>query len=166
MTKRDMIPVRSESPFRLPVSRRISDPFLALQQEFDRIFGDFFGEENWPTLRRGDEFLPRVNVTELPGEIEVTAELPGLDDEDIDITISRDTLTLKGEKKQEHEEQEGSIYRMERSFGSFCRTISLPADVVKVDEASASFKNGVLTITIPKKESEAQISRRIEVKTD
>jgi HSP20 family protein len=165
MTKRDIIPVRSGTFSGLPASRRISNPFLALQQEFDRIFGDFFGEETWTSIPQGEEFFPNVNVTELQGEIEVTAELPGLDENDIEISVSRDTLTLKGEKKLEHEEQEGSYYRMERSFGSFCRTIPLPADSVDVDDVSAEYKNGVLTITIPKKEDEQHVSRRIEVKT-
>jgi HSP20 family protein len=104
-----------------------------------------------------------VNVTEREKEFEVTAELPGMAENDIDISLSRDVLTLKGEKKQETEDKGDNYYRMERSYGKFSRVIPLPADAVDNDNVEATFKNGVLTIILPKLEEAQQISRRITV---
>jgi HSP20 family protein len=102
-------------------------------------------------------------MTEREKEIEVTAELPGMSEEDIDITLARDVLTIKGEKKQETEDKGNNYYRMERSYGKFSRVIPLPDGVVDNENVDATFKNGVLTITLPKLEEAQQVSRRITV---
>ena len=112
----------------LPAKRKeIVNPFLSLQQEMNSMFNRFsdnflapFREDAWSTF-------PKVNVKESKQNIEVTAELPGLDKKDIEISLSDNVLTLRGEKRLENETKENNYYRMERSCGSFNRTVSLPA---------------------------------------
>jgi HSP20 family protein len=163
MSDKDIIS-REDSDFRMPVQRRELAPLQALQQEVDRLFNEFFDQSSWFPMERRHSFNPRINVTERENEFEVTAELPGIEEKDIDLTMERDTLTIKGEKKVETEEKGSNFYRLERSHGQFCRTIPLPLDVVDQDDVSAIFKNGVLTVTLPKREEVQQISKRISVK--
>lgn len=157
----DLVPWRDREGTSLP-ARQESDPLYSLQREVDRLFNEFSTLSPW---YQGDrEFAPSVNVTERAKEIEVSAELPGIDEKDIDISIARGVLTIKGEKKLEHEETEGNYYRRERRYGAFSRSIQLPTDILDVDNAEAVFKNGVLTINLPKLEEAQQISKRVEVK--
>ena len=160
----DLVPWKSNERGGQVAVRRGSYP-SAFQNEFNRLFEDFFENSGLtPWSERFDGFNPRVNVAEREKEIEVTAELPGIAEEDVDISLTRDVLTIKGEKKQESERKEDNYTRVERSYGSFSRTISLPADVVDADNVEATFKNGVLTIVLPKREEAQQVSRRIAVK--
>jgi len=129
----------------------------------DRFFGGFdldpFGGSE---LATGD-FMPRVDVRENDKEIKVTAELPGMDEKDIDVTLSRDSLTIKGEKQEETEDKGKDYYRSERRYGSFHRVVPLSAEVDE-SKAEADFKKGVLKIRLPKT-PEAQASRKkIEIK--
>lgn len=96
-------------------------------------------------------------------EYTVTAEIPGVDDKDVKLEIVDDTLTIRGEKKQEKEEKEKNYYRLERSYGSFQRVLSLPDDVDQ-DGVKANFKKGVLTITLPRKALPKPEAKRIEIK--
>ena len=141
-------------------------PLLTFQQEMNRLFDDFFGGaalEPFGALgERWSLFSPRVDVVETDAEIRVSAELPGLDDKDIDVSLSRGELTISGEKRHEKEETGRNYYRSERSFGSFRRSIPLPGEVV-TDKVNAVFKNGVLTITLPKKRGKAR--KRIAIKS-
>jgi HSP20 family protein len=163
----DLVPWRGKRDNQL--AARQNDTDATIYNQFNRLFDEFF-ENNWMTSWDSDfgdrfnEFSPRVNVTEREKEFEVTAELPGLTENEIDITLNRDGLTLKGEKKQESEDKGDNYYRMERSYGSFSRTIPLPADLIEKDQVAAEFKHGVLTITMPKREDAQPISRRITVK--
>jgi len=130
----------------------------------DRFFGGFdldpFGGSE---LATGD-FMPRVDVSENDKEIKVTAELPGMDDKDIDVTLSRDSLTIRGEKQEESEDKGKDYYRSERRYGSFHRMVPLSSEVDE-SKAEADFKKGVLKIKLPKT-PEAQTSRKkIKVKT-
>jgi HSP20 family protein len=102
-------------------------------------------------------------VTEGDSEIVVTVELPGIDEKDIDITLTRDKLTIKGEKSQDTEEDAGNYYRRERQHGSFCRSIQIPIDIVNEDKVEAVFKNGLLSITLPKVKEAQEILKRIKV---
>ena len=97
-------------------------------------------------------FAPRLDVVEREGEILVSAELPGLEEKDISAEVHGNVLTLQGEKKSEHEDRKAGWHWSERSYGRFRRVVELPIEV-EADKASASFKNGVLTITLPKAES-------------
>ncbi len=132
--------------------------FGSLQREMDRLFEDFFRRSGLPA-----RWGPAVDVVETSDNVIVRAELPGMDPKDVDISISGDTLTIKGEKREEKEDKGKSFYRVERSYGSFCRTISLPAGV-EADKAKADYNNGVLEVTLPK--SEKVKAKRIPIKTD
>lgn len=164
----DLVPWKSNRGSDVAVRQEKSP--ATLYDEFNQLFNEFF-EDNWVTPWTGrfgerlNEFTPRVNMTEREKEFEITAELPGMTEEDIDITLSRDVLTIKGEKKQETEDKGDNYYRMERSYGKFSRTIPLPDGVVDKENVDATFKNGVLTITLPKLEEAQQVSRRITVNT-
>ncbi|HHT9120465.1 MAG TPA: Hsp20/alpha crystallin family protein [Candidatus Hypogeohydataceae bacterium YC41] len=120
----------------------------ALQREMDRLFDEFFRRGG---LMREWRWAPAVDVVETPDTVIVRAELPGIDPKDVDISVSGDTLTIKGEKKEEKEEKGKTFYRMERSYGAFVRSIELPTPV-EADKAKADYKNGVLEITLPKVE--------------
>lgn len=159
----DLVPWKSGS---LSEQERV-DPFLELRHDMNRLFDsfmddDFFGR--WPEMRL-DRFSPRMDVADKETEIVVSAELPGMDEEDVEVTLTADALTIKGEKKTEHEEKDGNAYRMERSYGQFSRTIPLPNHVVDQENATASFKNGVLTITLPKLPEAQAVVKSIAVST-
>jgi HSP20 family protein len=131
---------------------------------FDDFFGGFgltpfrgFFDESWET------FSPRVNVVEGDEEIKVSAELPGMDEEDINVSLSQGVLTISGEKKQEEEQKGENYYRLESSYGSFQRSLPLPCEVDE-SKAEAVFKKGVLTINLPKT-ADVQLRKRIPIKT-
>jgi HSP20 family protein len=133
--------------------RRRGDVFSELsrmQEEMNRFFDDFFGEHQHG-LAEG-AWLPAVDVSETDDEFVVRAELPGMSQEDIDINVQDNILTLKGEKKQEQKEDKENFYRLERSYGSFSRSFTLPAGV-NPDDIKANFKDGVLEVTMPKTEA-------------
>lgn len=109
------------------------------------------------------EWAPCIDVAETGEEIVVTAELPGIKQEEVDITIADDTLTIKGKKKEEQEVRKENYHRIERSYGSFQRSISLPTSV-QADKAKASYKDGVLYVTIPKVEEAKPKQIKIDVK--
>jgi HSP20 family protein len=153
---------------KVPVRREGEDPFYAMQRDMDRFVEDFFGSRFGlaPFGRLAEQFgtfSPQVDVTESDQEIKVSAELPGLDEKDIEVSLGRGMLTISGEKKAEKEDKGENYYRMERSYGSFRRTIPLPSEV-EADQVEATFKKGVLTITLPKT-AEAQTRQRIAVKS-
>lgn len=133
------------------------DPFLGgyrdLQDEINRMFNYVIGG-GLPSEREGaaqGAWAPAMNVLENKDNIMISADLPGMTEKDIDITILGDTLTIKGEKKHEEKKEEENYHMFERTYGAFQRTVALPASVEN-DKAKASFKNGVLEIKIPKKE--------------
>lgn len=110
-------------------------------------------------------FTPHVDVSENDKEIRISAELPGMNEKDIDITLNHDSLTIKGEKKEEKEDKGKDYYRMERSYGSFFRTIPLHVEV-ESDKAAASYKKGVLTVKIPKSPKAIEEKKKISVKVE
>ena len=125
---------------------------LDVREEMNRLFDGFF--TGWPERRSGlleGEWAPSIDVAETDEEVVVTAELPGIKQDDVDITITDDVLTLKGEKKEENEVKDKNYHRIERSYGRFQRSISLPTGV-QGSKAKAAYKNGVLQVTIPKAE--------------
>lgn len=163
MAKKNVVPVEKKS---VPVRREEFHPFSLLRREIDSIFDRFFrGFELEPFRGRFGAFSPSIDVKESDKEISVSAELPGMDEKDIDVSLTRDSLTIKGEKKEEKEEKGKDYYRMERSFGSFSRTIPLPAEV-DLDKAKAEFKKGVLTVTLPKSEKALKETKKIPVKAE
>ena len=136
---------------------------LNIRDEVNRLFDNFF--TGLPERRRGlleGEWAPSVDIAETDNDVVVTAELPGVKQDDVDITITDDVLTLKGEKKEEKEVKEKNYHRIERSYGSFQRSVSLPAGV-QADKAKATYKDGVLHITIPKSEEARPKQIKIDV---
>jgi len=113
---------------------------------------------------RGEGFVPRVDVTEEDNNLVVAAELPGLDQKDIDVTVTKDSLRIAGEKRHEEKEEERGYYRHEISCGSFERIIDLPTEVDE-DKAEAEFSRGVLKIKLPKNEAAKAKHRKIKVKS-
>jgi HSP20 family protein len=109
-------------------------------------------------------FNPHVDVTENDQEIKVVAELPGLTEKDVEVSLANDMLTISGEKKAEKEDKGENYYRLERSYGSFQRTIPLPTEV-EADKVDATFKNGVLQITLPKLYPGEGVKKKISIKT-
>jgi HSP20 family protein len=147
---------------------RSGDPFTVLRKEIDDLFSSFGGMVAEPfkgtTLER---FEPSIDVSETDKELKVTAELPGLTEKDVEVTLVDNVLTIKGEKKQESEqkeEKEGRVYhRVERSYGSFQRALRLPYDI-EPDKVAAEVKSGVLTVVVPKPQAAQRQAKRIEIK--
>ncbi|NIS61516.1 MAG: Hsp20 family protein [Proteobacteria bacterium] len=122
----------------------------SLRREMDRLWENFFGER--PLTRMWErEWTPSLDVSETKDNFVVKAEVPGIDAKDIDISLTGDVLTIKGEKRQEREEKEEDYHLVERSYGSFSRSVRLPAEV-ESSKIKASYKNGILNITLPKSE--------------
>ena len=147
------------------VLRSPSDnPMQDFYREMDRVFEGFFGD--FGLAENGKQRLalvPSVDVAETDKAFEITADLPGVEEKDVEVTVSDGLLTMKGEKKTETEQTDKNYHRAERSYGAFTRSISLPAEI---DEAkiAACFKNGVLTVTLPKKPDAKARFKRIDVK--
>ncbi len=163
MTARDLLSFGRTS---VPVTRG-SNPIVGLQDEMNKLFSDFFGDVSLPHWFRRSEptfaVSPAMDVIENDKEFKVTAELPGMDAKDVQITTSEGYLTIKGEKKSEKKEEREGYFRQERSYGSFQRVVALP-DNANFDKAEASFKNGLLTLSIPKKAGAQSKERKIEIK--
>jgi HSP20 family protein len=131
-----------------------------LRREMDDLWDRFAGERPLQWLR--GEWTPSLDISETKDKVVVKAEAPGLDPNEIDISLSGGTLTLKGEKKQEREEKDENYHLVERSYGSFSRSVRLPAEVQE-DKVKANYKDGVLTITLPKTERAAEKAVKVEV---
>jgi HSP20 family protein len=152
----------------LPTRRENDSPVMAIQNEMNRMFDQFFNDPftmlSTPTLRSSADFLPRIDVSETDSAMQVIAELPGMDEKDIQLTIENDALIISGEKKNDIEEKGKNFHRVERSYGSFQRVIPLISEVQE-DKVEASFKNGVLNITLPKTPAAAKQAHKIEIKS-
>lgn len=141
------------------------DPMLALQRDVDRAFENFWAMVPYPFSSNG-RLEPssniRLDVEDKGGEITVTAELPGMTEADVDVVISDGRLTIRGEKKSDREAEQDGVLVRERVYGVMERTVPLP-DGIDMNAANASFKNGVLTIAIPKTAEFQASARRIAV---
>lgn len=164
----------------VPVSHRASvaprlgmdHPLASFHRDFDRLFDrmlqDFgrmplgFDRPDWPSVAR-DVLKPTVDIGSGEKEYTVTVEVPGVDEDDVKLELADDTLTIRGEKKRETSSRDKDYYCVERSYGAFQRVLSLPEDVDQ-DHIRAKFKNGVLTITMPRKALPQSKVKRIEVK--
>ncbi len=158
-----------------PARAAVPDVWQSFRSEMDRLF-DRFGGGGFPSLRRMLDFeplwryessvgvsIPAVDVTEDEKAYKISAELPGMNEKDIEVAVSGDMLTLKGEKRQEREEREKNRYLSERSYGAFQRSFTLPEGVDR-DKISAEFSKGVLTLTLPKTTEAQKQQKKIEVK--
>jgi HSP20 family protein len=160
MALTDLVPWGRNRSVAAPRFSAEGDPFLALHREMNRMFDDFargFGV-GLPARFGGSGGWPHVEVSETDSEVKVVAELPGLEERDIDLSLQDGVLTLKGEKKSE---TEGAFYS-ERWHGQFQRSLQVGPDV-DPDKVSASFKNGVLTITLAKRPEAQRQAKRIPI---
>ncbi len=159
-----------------PATRRERSPFDRLRSEIDRLFDDFGVGPRRSTFRRGvfdaEPFwygelswgkVPAVDIAETEKGYEITAELPGIDEKNVEVKYADHTLTIKGEKKEEKKEKKENYYLSERSYGSFQRSFRVP-EGVDADKVEAAFKNGVLTVTLPKTPETQNKEKRIEIK--
>ena len=156
---------RSLEPFR-PGSLRpfMADPFSSFRRQMDQLFDDFFAPmESRSAAPFAGGAWPSVDVDETDKGYRVTAELPGLEQKDVDVQLNENTLTIKGEKREERSEGQGGRRYAERSYGRFERVIPFDAEV-DADKVQASFKNGVLTVELPKNPKARDRARHIEVK--
>ena len=136
--------------------RRFS-PFDVLQREIDSVFDRFNGFSAWPTMFRepwpaalaGNVFSPSMEITETDNAVEVTTELPGMDEKDIEISVADGMLTIRGEKKIEKDEKKKNYRLVERSYGSFERAVALPPGV-DASKVKAKIAKGILTVEVPK----------------
>lgn len=156
-----------------PAETSTPDVWRSFRGEMERLF-DRFG---FPSLRRMFDFepaghslsnfgfsAPPMDLSEEPNAYKITAELPGLDPKDVDVSVSGSTLVLKGEKRQEKQEENKNYYFSERSFGSFQRAFELPSSVDR-ERIAADYSKGVLTITLPKTAEAQQQAKKIVVKS-
>lgn len=171
---KEKTPAKTESAEQRPVEQRAWAPFWDLREEIENLFDDFASGNalapfrGWRRPGRAlstGAALPRLDVIDKEDAVKLVAELPGLEDKDIDVQVTDSTLTLSGEKKEETEkgDKEGDYYVCERRFGSFRRSIPLPEGIDQ-DKIDAHFRNGVLTVNLPKKPEAKAPSRKIEVK--
>jgi len=168
MFRRSLLPSiwrRSDSP----AAREEDHPFFSLQRDMNRLFDSFFRDldvsPSGPWETGMETFSPSIDVREDEKEIVVKAELPGVEDKDVEVLLSGNALTLKGEKREEKEEKEKGYYHMERRYGAFSRVIPLP-EGVETEKAEASYKNGILTIRVPRKESAIETGKKIPIKSE
>jgi HSP20 family protein len=178
--RNDMVEAATKLPVR--TGERQNDrptewrPFESLRREIDRLFDDF-GLSPWRstfgrTVFDAEPFwrgevswgkAPAVDIVDKEKAYEITAELPGMDESNIAVNVSGDTLTIKGEKRDEKEEKKKDYYLSERRYGSFQRSFGVP-DGVDADKIEASFKNGVLTVTLPKRPEAQKSEKQIAIK--
>ena len=148
----------------IPVGRdrTAASPFMSLQREIDRLFDDF--SRGFPTFTGNGAaaLMPNMDVTETDKEIEISAELPGLEEKDVQVNVADNLLTIRGEKKAEKEQKDKNYRLVERSYGSFERTLELP-EGVNADAIKANISKGVLKVTVPKP-APAQ-AKKIDVKS-
>lgn len=167
MAVRDLVRWGGAGKRGVPVRRAPDHPFFSLQREmndlFERMFEGFdLAPVEWPGSTLG-AFAPRVDVAETEKEVQVSAELPGIEEKDVEVTLSDGALTIRGERREEKEEKEKDWYRREQSYGSFHRTIALPSEI-DPDKVEATFKKGVLKVTLPK--APAAQAKKVSVKVD
>ncbi|MFO8083807.1 MAG: Hsp20/alpha crystallin family protein [Desulfobacterales bacterium] len=141
----------------LPTLRRSGDWMAAPDRRF---FERFFDEWGFPEAVRDQQWIPKVDVSETDDHFIVRAEVPGMDKDDINISLSNGLLTIQGEKKQEKKEEKENYRFVESRYGSFSRSFRVPGGV-DADKIDANYKDGVLKVTIPKSEEEK--SRKIEI---
>jgi HSP20 family protein len=182
-TRAEDIPVKKEpvKPETGTAARTPYPPLMSLRQQVDRLFDDFL-DEDWmmpstglsriwdlPLIKpRGIDMRrlmesPRTDMSESEKEYELSVELPGMSEKDVEVTVKDNMITLKGEKKSERETKEKDYHIAERSYGSVRRTFSMPPDV-DTNKVKASFSKGVLTVHLPKTKEAASKPQKIEVK--
>lgn len=163
--RKSLIPWRRDSA-ETAMARREENPFVDFHRQMNRLFEDFFSDFEgrssgllFPSaFGHLDASTPRVDVAETDKEVTVNADLPGLDEKDVQVTLDDDILTIRGVRKDEREEKKRNYHLAERSYGEFQRAIPLPGGL-DTEHVKAAFKKGVLTVTLPKR-PEAQSKKK------
>ena len=166
MARFELAPWKSQFPF----ARGGREPYSLFRREFDRLFEDFFGA---PATNGGEEgavapsLAPRLDIAETENAYAISAELPGVEEKDLDVAVADGVLTIKGEKRSESEEkdEEKNYHRVERSYARYERRLTLPQEVDQ-SKIDAAFRNGVLTVTIPKTKAASEAVRKIAIKSN
>jgi HSP20 family protein len=162
---KDLIPEWAKDRSEL-MRRDMEQYFNNMQREMDRLFSPLMGRmqsgigEAETFMRK---FMPAVNVSEDEKQIIVKAELPGLEAKDVEVSVADDRLTIEGEKKFEKKSDKEDVHLMESAYGAFKRVIALP-DSVDFSKVEATFKNGILTVQLPKKADATKPSKKVDVK--
>jgi HSP20 family protein len=174
------IPVRrNKASWKTPLTGHFSTqldrhPVLQLHQQIDRLFDDVFSDFGMPSLLNtypqqalpamtsADFYRPQIDISGDEKQYEIVLDAPGLSEEDLAIEVKDDVLTIRGEKEEKHEQDDKEFYRVERSYGSFQRTLSLPTDA-NADDIQAKLTNGVLTLRIPRSQSEQSDVKRVAI---
>ena len=164
-----------------PAKREAMTPYMELRRQMDRLFDDFM--HGWPSARgfgshpfdfdrlveplglsgaKSDAINVRFDVSESDDSVEITAELPGIDESDVDVTLNDGVMTIKGEKKAESEKKEKDYHLSERHYGSFLRSFRLP-ETVDAEKVKATFDKGVLAITLPKRAEAKRQQKKIAI---
>ncbi len=172
------LPIKTEKQTPVAAPNREWEPFETLRQQVDRLFEDFqrgwgawwspFGrsltevDPTWKTLMNWGS-TPVVDMVERDKDYELTAELPGMDPGNVEVTYSEGMLTIKGEKKEEKEEKNKGYHLSERRYGAIERSLRVPAGV-DTDKIEAGFKNGVLTVVMPKRPEAQRLEKKISIK--
>lgn len=169
----------AEAETKVPVKKETKDispgvfewhPFETLRRQIDRLFEDLpfrrsaYGFEPFERFATGWAHAPAVDLVEKDKEYEITAELPGMDDKNIEVKLSEGALTISGEKKEEREEKEKGYYLSERRYGAFRRAFRVP-EGVDADKIEASFEKGLLTIRLPKTPEAQKAEKKIAIKS-
>ena len=164
MNVRDLIPWNRNQDRGMMTPPRMEggNPLLDLQRDMNRVFDDVFRGFDLPQAFCRSATWPSIDLAETDTEYKLTAELPGLEEKDVELTLRENMLTLSGEKRDEREERNEGRYYAERFVGRFSRTIPLPEEV-DPDKVAAAFKNGVLTVVMPKSHQARETSKRIPI---
>jgi len=177
MAKKVAVKKSGETKARSAAPARIgAHPFLALREQMDRMFDEFMNDWRMPSISRGvmewepfrssllgkSEVDVRFDVSETDDAIELTAELPGIDEKDVELTLSDGVLTVKGEKRADTEKKEKDYYLSERRYGSFLRSMRLP-DSVDEGKIKATFEKGVLKVEMPKSAEATAKKKKIAI---
>jgi HSP20 family protein len=164
MTLRDLTPWRGR---REAAPAPYGDPFRSFRREMDSLFDEFSRGFAMPSLwdrpSRDRALMPRLDVNETDKAYEISVELPGIDESDLDVSLADGVLTTRGEKRAESERKDGDRLHVERSFGSFHRSLALPADADE-EKIDGAFKNGVLELKIGKSAEAKTSARKIDIK--
>ncbi|SKA24910.1 Hsp20/alpha crystallin family protein [Consotaella salsifontis] len=160
MNVRDLVPWGRGGAVQPSAQSDVQNPFFALQREMNRLFDDAFANFGVPATFGAAQVWPKAEVSETDKELRISVELPGMEEKDVDVTLANGVLSVRGEKKVEKKDEEKQYSEIQ--YGTFGRRIPIEWEV-KPEEVKASFKNGVLTVTVPKSEKVQAQTKRIPI---
>ena len=164
MSIRDYAPWKWGKKQNMPTRSGDWEPFDALHRQIGNLLEDFMSGFSMEPFSGSGNFVPKINVSEDEASLKITAELPGMEEKDVEVTLADNAVTIRGEKKIEHEEKsEGSRQYLERSYGYFQRTVPLQCEI-DTDNVDAVFKKGVLSVTLTKSKAEQSKAKKISIR--